>query len=290
LELNDPGYESRLDLLPELERLRLKFGIWDAFEGQVFTELSQRVHSCEDFDVSPDWERICVLDWGFAKPFCVYWGAVDYDGVIWIYREWYGCKREALNDPEGVDMGLKLQAWEVAKGILEREKGEKIRIRVADPSIYHPLADSRKKEARGPSVQEDMAAQGVYFLKADNDRLQGKLQFHKRLKLETDIDPETGEIKDERAMLKVANSCKGFWRTLPLLREDPKNPEDVDTDQEDHCYDAVRYLCMARPIRPKKVSVIAQGSFQHERMKLIRAKKYARTHGVSVNAAYSRIR
>jgi hypothetical protein len=28
---------------------------------------------------------------------------------------------------------------------------------------------------------------------------------------------------------------------------DESNPEDVDTDQEDHCYDDVRYGCVSRP-------------------------------------------
>jgi hypothetical protein len=79
---NDPGYLSRLDALPEIERLRLKDGIWDSFEGQIFTELSQRVHGIEPFDIPPEWERFCVLDWGFAKPFSVGWYAVDYDGIL----------------------------------------------------------------------------------------------------------------------------------------------------------------------------------------------------------------
>lgn len=290
LFLNDPAYLARLDALPEIERMRLRYGIWDAFEGQVFTELSQRVHGYEDMDLPPEWERYCVFDWGYAKPFSVGWYALDYDGVLYRYREWYGCKREAEDEPQGADFGLKLQAWEVAKGILDREKGEKIRMRIADPAIFHPHPEGRKREARGATIHEDMASEGVYFLKADNDRVHGKLQVHKRMKLETELDQETGEIKDEHAMLRVANSCKGFWRTMPLLRESERNPEDIDTDLEDHIYDEFRYMCMARPIMPKKVERIPAGSFQAERMKLIRAKKYARSHGVSVDAAYSRVR
>lgn len=285
---NDPAYVARLEALPEIERMRLRHGIWDAFEGQVFTELSQRVHGCEDFDIPPEWERLCVLDWGYAKPFSVGWYAMDYDGVLYRYREWYGCKKEAEGLTEGADVGLKMQAWEVARGILDREKHEKVRMRVADPAIFHPHPESRKREARGVTIAEDMTNEGVYFLKADNERAHGKMQVHKRMKLETDID-ENGEIVDERPMLKVFNSCKGFWRTLPQMREDPRNPEDVDTDQEDHIYDEFRYMCMARPIKPKHVHRIPPGSFAAERNKLIRAKKYAQRHGVSVDVAYGRV-
>lgn len=287
---NDPAYLARLEALPEIERMRLRHGIWDAFEGQVFTELSQRLHGCESFDIPPEWERYCVLDWGYAKPFSVGWYAIDYDGVLYRYREWYGCKKETELIQDGADVGLKLQAWEVARGILDREKGEKIRMRVADPAVFHPHPESRKREARGVTIHEDMASEGLYFLKADNDRVHGKMQVHKRLKIETVTDLETGEITDEHPMLKVFNSCKGFWRTLPQMREDPKNPEDVDTDQEDHIYDEFRYMCMARPIKPKVVQRIPAGSFAAERNRLLRARKYAQRHGVSVDAAYGRVR
>jgi hypothetical protein len=57
-----------------------------------------------------------------------------------------------------------------------------------------------------------------------------------------------------------------------------------------NCYDEFRYMCMARPIRPKKVERIPAGSFMAERNRLIRAKQYAKRHGVSVDAAYSRVR
>lgn len=287
---NDPAYLSRLEALPEIERMRLRHGIWDAFEGQVFTELSQRVHGCEDFDIPPEWERYCVFDWGFAKPFSVGWYAMDYDGVLYRYREWYGCKKEAEGVPNGQDLGLKMQAWEVGKGILDRERGEKIRMRIADPSIWHPRPAGRKEEARGTTIHEDMSGQGVYFLKADNDRTHGKMQVHKRLKFVEDVDAETGEIIGEHPQVRIFNSCKGFWRVMPEMREDPRNPEDIDTDCEDHIYDEFRYMCMARPIRPKVTTRIPPGSFQAERAKLIRAKTYAQRHGTSIDVAYGRMR
>lgn len=279
---NDPGYVQRLEALPEVERMRLLHGVWDAFEGQIFPELSQRVHGIDPFDIPPEWEKFCVLDWGFGKPFSVGWYAVDFDGNLYRYREWYGCKEGES------DVGLKMVAYEVARGILDREK-EKVRFRIADPSIWHPRPESRKGEARGPTIQDDMAAEGVFFIKADNDRLQGKMQVHKRLRLEETVDKETGEVL-ETSQVKVFNNCSHFWRTMLELREDVNNPEDVDTDQEDHIYDEFRYACMARPIKPKKVERVPVGSFAHERKKLIRAKMYAKRHGTSLDTAYQRIR
>ena len=290
LFVNDPEYIQRLEALPEIEKLRLLHGIWDAFEGQVFTELSQLVHGCEPFDIPPEWPRFCVLDWGYAKPFCVHWYAVDYDDVIYLYREWYGSKKEEHNQEDGADIGLRLQAWEVAKEILKREQGEKVKRRIADPSIWHSRPKFREKEARGVTIQEDFAGEGVYFTEADNDRVHGKLQVHKRLQMNEDIDKDTGEVKDESPRLQVFNTATAFWRNMLNLVEDPKNPEDVADKQEDHAYDCFRYMCMANPIAPKKVVQIPSGSFRAERERLIRAKKYAKQHGVSVAAAYTRVR
>lgn len=280
---NDPAYLARLEALPEVEKLRLRHGIWDAFEGQVFSELSRSAHGIEPFDIPPEWKKYCVFDWGYARPFSVGWYALDYDGVIYRYREWYGCKEGEAN------VGLKMQAWEVARGILEREN-EKISMRIADPSIWHPRPDSRKREARGTTIFDDFASEGVFFTKADNDRMHGKQQVHKRLRIEQDIDMETGEILAEHPMFYCFNDCEHFWRTIPMLQEDARNPEDIDTDMEDHIYDDFRYMCMARPMMPKRQDHVPKGSFQHERDKFIRAKKYAKRHGTSITVAYNRIR
>ena len=37
-------------------------------------------------------------------------------------------------------------------------------------------------------------------------------------------------------------------RTLPQLGYDPTRPEDVNTGQEDHLYDAMKYFLMSDPI------------------------------------------
>jgi hypothetical protein len=289
LMLGDPGYVKRLEGLPELERKRLLYGDWESFEGQVLSELSQSAHGCEPFDIPPEWERYMVFDWGFAKPFSCGWYAVDYDGNIFRYREWYGCK-----DEDGVitaDTGIRMIAQEVAAKIIKIEAmaGEKIRQRLADPSIFNKTPGFRRRECIGETIAEDMNGQGVFFLKADNDRINGKQQVHRRLSLVETIDNDTGEIV-EHAQFFAFNDQKHFWRTMMELQENPSNPEDVDTKQEDHIYDEVRYMCMARPVQPKKVEVIPTGSFQAERRRLINARKYAATHGISLTNAYKRVR
>lgn len=151
---NDPGYISRLESMATIDQRRLLHGDWEVFEGQVFSELSQRVHGCDPFDIPPEWEKFMVLDWGFAKPFSVGWYAVDYDKNLYRYREWYGCKE---GEP---DIGLRMVAEDVARGILERET-EKIRTRWADPSIFNATPRTRRGECRGPTIGSDFQGQGI---------------------------------------------------------------------------------------------------------------------------------
>ena len=50
---------------------------------------------------------------------------------------------------------------------------------------------------------------------------------------------------------RTFKTCRNLIRTLGSLPTDSKNPEDVDTNAEDHAYDALRYGCMSRPTHPK---------------------------------------
>ena len=66
------------------------------------------------------------------------------------------------------------------------------------------------------------------------------MQVHYRLEFDENGLPQ----------MYVFKNCRAFIRTLPLLQYDPRKPEDLDTDGEDHVADEVRYFCMARPIKP----------------------------------------
>ena len=108
--------------------------------------------------------------------------------------------------------------------------------------------------------------------------------------LDTDTDPETGVVIDETPRFVAFKSCKRWWDEFQALREDVKNVEDVDTDQPDEGYDCTRYAFMSRPVIPKRRVTVPPGSFAAERGRYIRAKQYAQRHGVSMSAAYSRVR
>ena len=205
---NNPEYIQILESLPHVERLRFLHGDWEVFAGQVFSTLSQRVHGCEPYDIPKDWFRFVVVDWGFAKPFCVLWIAVDFDNILHVYREWYGCKEEFT------DVGLRMIAGEVAQGILDREDpDERIRVRIGDKSMFNPVEQKRRGELVGPTFAHDFAGQGCPLLKSDSDRGQGIGQVHKRFTLELDILLNLSNFKSRSMhnLTSYLNICFMFY-------------------------------------------------------------------------------
>ena len=51
------------------------------------------------------------------------------------------------------------------------------------------------------------------------------------------------------------STCTELTRTLPILQHDPDRAEDLDTQQEDHAADELRYAVMSRPWVPKPKAV-----------------------------------
>jgi hypothetical protein len=83
----------------------------------------------------------------------------------------------------------------------------------------------------------------VTLVKADNDRLNGKRK----------IDRLLMDLPDGKPGLMFFSNCKNVNRTmaaLPYARTG--STEDVDTDAEDHAYDAVRYGLTRTDTAPKK--------------------------------------
>lgn len=234
---NDPDYLTRLASLPEAERAALLYGDWDGFSGQVFTEWKNDpdayadrsfTHVISPFRIPPTWRVYRGFDWGYSRPFSVGWYAEDTDGVLYRIRELYGC----TNTP---NQGVRWDAAHIADEIrrIEREddnlRGKSI-YGVADPAIY--------QKNGGESIGDIMHRRGVYWDKADNSRISGKQQIHDRLAFDSEGKPR----------LYVFSTCRQFIRTFPCLVYDSTDVEDVDTSGEDHIYDELRYVCMARPV------------------------------------------
>ena len=216
-------YLIMLSSLPEVQRKQFLEGDWGAFENSAFPEFSITTHVVQPFDVPRNWLRFRTCDWGYSSAACVLWIAVDFDNNFWVYREHY-TKR--------------ITADIFAKQVLEREQNEYIRYGILDSSTWARRGDA------GPSIAETMIREGCKWRPSDRSprsRIAGKLELHKQFSLDKDTN---------QPRLKIFSNCINLIRTLPMLPIDKNNPEDVDTDAEDHAYDALRYGVMSRSIHP----------------------------------------
>ena len=212
----DGQYEAMLRSLPDVERRRLLEGDWDVAEGAAFPEFSRAKHVVEPFELPTNWPRIRMADYGYAAPSCVLWGAIDWDDNIWIYRELYQ---------------KHLTAEQLADRILEAEQ--------LDPPPHYTVLDSScwNKTGFGPSIAEVMMRAGVRWTPADRNRIQGKMEIHRRLA----DNPHTEEPR-----IRFFSTCQNIVKQIAGIPLSKTNSEDVDTKAEDHAYDALRYGMMTR--------------------------------------------
>lgn len=225
-------------------------GSWDITSGGMFDDLwTSATHIVQAFPVPKSWAIDRSFDWGSAKPFSVGWWA-ESDGTDIIFpngrrmrtvrgdlfriNEWYGLKKGTENE------GLRMLAMDVAEGIKMREIGMGLAGRVkpgpADPAIW--------SEENGNCIERDMRVKGVRWERADNSRVQGWLQVRKLLKGALNLDEEDkpmGTIRETPGVFVVGEKCPDFVRTFVPIPRDEKNPDDVDSDVEDHISDEARY-------------------------------------------------
>ncbi len=230
---NDPTYVLRLRQAGSEALVKAWLeGDWDIVDGAFFTEFSPQHVLSGDwlFRIPPSTLRFRSFDWGSAKPFSVGWYAVSDgswglpEGALLKYREWYGAI--------GPNKGLKMTADLVAQGVVERERGELVKYGVADPAIFIRNG--------GPSIAETMAIHKCMWRKGDNKRIPGWQQFRQRLV------GENGE-----PMLYFLTSCDASIEQISTIQHDDNDPEDIDTDSEEHALDEIRYAVMSRPWLPK---------------------------------------
>ncbi len=220
LMATNPEYVDTLKNLPDdLRRAHLD-GDWDVFVGQVFREFRRDVHVCRPFEIPKNWRRWRSIDYGYSAPACCLWYAISPDETVYVYREMYVTQ---------------VKASEQAHRIVELSRGEDIAYTYADPSMW------AKTGHEGESIEETMRYNGLLLDKADNDRLHGKQRVHDYL---TTFEGPDGKT---RSRLQFFEGCTNLIRTLPQLIYDDHKVEDVDTDGEDHAYDALRYGLMNKP-------------------------------------------
>ena len=231
-------------------------GSWDITSGGMFDDLwDASKHVCKPFDIPKSWKFDRSFDWGSSKPFSVGWWAQS-DGTEAILKdgtkkcwprgtlfrigEWYGCTGKP-------NEGLRMTAKNVALGILSRQVQMKIQNRVhggpADSAIYAVTDDA--------SIGQNMESEGVFWTPADKRPGSRKNGWE----LMRDRFAATSDPLNEKAGILIFDTCRDFIRTVPNIARDTKDPDDVDTDAEDHIADEIRYRVLSSDYRVTKVKI-----------------------------------
>lgn len=245
----DPGYLDRLEGLgnPALVRA-MKLGDWDIVAGGAFDDLWNRdVHTLPPFDIPTSWRIDRSFDWGSSRPFSAAWWAESDGseclingqprhfprGTLFRIAEYYGWNGSP-------NQGCKLPAIEAARRLRETEAvlfpSRAVHPGPADSAIY--AADNAS------SIAADMERAGVAWTAADKRPGSRKAGFQAlRARLSAALAASSG---GEDPALYVFNTCSHFIRTVPVLPRDARDPDDVDSAAEDHCYDDARYRVMEK--------------------------------------------
>lgn len=265
-----PEYVAELESIRDPNKRKAWLGgNWDVVAGGMFDDVwDEKVHMIRPFPIPHNWRIDRSFDYGSSAPFSVGWWAESdgsdvqladgtwmstVKGDLFRIAEWYGWTGKN-------NQGLRMLANEIAAGIIERELAMGIHSRVkpgpADNSIWNvENGNSIAADMRKPVRIDGRLYPGVEWIRSDKSpgsRIAGWEKIRRYLdgaKQKTAPDPKdpnkTIVLPREHPGLFVFTNCRCFKELFPNLPRDEDNPDDVDTDAEDHIGDEVRYRVLA---------------------------------------------
>lgn len=238
LHLPDGYVQNMLDSWSEERIKREVMGSWDAFQGQVYTEFERSKHVIKPFAIPKEWTRFVGLDVGYRNPTCAIWCAMDYDGNVYSYNEFYHaewiieeiCKgRKDTGEP----------------GLIKMTGNDKIDGIWVDPSSKA----NRGKESDFTTYLEHLPPTWS-LIPANNEVSTGIDRVKQLLKLDE---------RTKQPRLFVFDTCTNLIEQIAQYRyqeltpgqEMAKNMAEAPVKKDDHAVDALRYAIMSRPEEPK---------------------------------------
>ena len=242
-----PEYIAGLERETDPERRKAwLLGDWNIRAGGMFNDIwKEHIHVIDNFKVPKNWRVDRAFDWGSSHPFSVGWyceangEAVTLDdgtkfaprrGSVIRFAEWYGTSG-AIND------GLRMSGPEIAEGIMSREMDmlkAKIISRIPDPGA----ADGQifqVTQSDVATIGSKMAAEGIEWIPAD------KSSGSRKNGWQLIRDGLQNAVRGEGAGLYFTKRCKYARKFIVDTPRDEEDPDDVDTETEDHLQDELRY-------------------------------------------------
>jgi hypothetical protein len=241
----DPDYIRYLDGLRKIDLALWKawrLGDWDSFVGQAFMEWQHAKHVTRSFDypIEQFTKKIIGFDWGYSDPGAASWIGICPENEYGISRVY--CYREIYQN--------KAKPGDWAKDIEFFTKQEKVDYIVLPHDCFASIAG-------GNSIAE-------IFSNIQNGN--GKIRIEKgrtlergaRLNRKALLHEYLADAADGKPWLQIHELCINHIRTIPELVLDETNPEDIDTDGEDHAYDALTIALLSIGKRPGQSGGIRQ--------------------------------
>ena len=212
-----PQYIASLEILPARIKKRHYIGSWDDTEGMVYDEYVESRHVVEPFSIPDTWECGFVLDHGFRNPTAVLWYAIDYDGIVYIYKEHYEAEKPISYHAERIKALDNITSG-IADPSLFNKTYSKNEVMYSIGDEYRDFGISLRPAFR--SKEEASIARVNEFFKAD------------RLKI----------FRNNQNTITEVSNWK--WKELKpgVVKNKPEEPE----DSNNHACDCIKYLIASR--------------------------------------------
>lgn len=237
---------SLLNKRPEVREAILLGNWWispGAFLGAIWR---MDMHVCENHDIPRGAKVFRAADWGINNPSSIGWFYEDADGGLTMFAHLRTIGMTVDKVAE------KMRGIEESFGFWDGEANES-----GLNFARNPLDTACFGEGQGlvgaRTIAKDFKTLGFRWVKAKKgpgSRLNAASQIILRMStmIPAAFASATHPTERERPMLRMMQRCVSPIKTLPVLRADPNNVDDVDTDGDDHDWDMLQYACLQNPV------------------------------------------
>jgi len=255
----DPLYMAKIfSLTKDNEMLRKAWidGSWDLLIGGFFTDVWDKdIHVLESFAVPKSWRLGRSFDWGSSKPWCVTYAFVangeqpDIEGIPYIPKDSLVIPNEIYGWNGNANEGDQAISQVIAERTLTMDAA--LYIEYGIRCVPGPADTSIWEVRDGTSIGNKLASfkcKWTRAYKGSGSRVSGWALIRSMLGAAKRGDLEAPHIY-------FFEQAQHHIRTLPLMQRDKTNPEDIDTDLEDHAMDSLRYYSARKMMRIKRKKV-----------------------------------
>lgn len=241
MKKNDPEYRERLEGLgdPLLVRALLD-GDWEVVEGAMYGYVWRKErHITQGFAIPWEWPIWIGADDGLSDPACFLWLTKDpVTETVYVIRELY--LSDQLPDQlaeKVIQIHEDIPRCDIKSPDVHYFNEEPIQ-GIIDSAAFSRAgvhtSGRERKTSRGKQLQEN----GVSLIpcsKGPNSRVIRAQNVHRMLA------PNPKEQGRRPRLMVFDGQCPNLVKTLPTLSRDEKMRDAVDTNEEDHAFDALCY-------------------------------------------------